>query len=43
LYRGGRPPVNRLLRGTLSLEGINAGFDRLHAGTAVPQIVEIDQ
>lgn len=39
LYREGRLPVHRLLSGTLSLDEINAGFDRLHDGSAVRQVV----
>ncbi|MND87689.1 putative alcohol dehydrogenase D [compost metagenome] len=40
LYRDGRLPVNRLLSGRLSLEQINEGFDRLHDGSAVRQVIE---
>ena len=39
LYLQGRLPVDRLLSGRLSLDAINDGFDRLHAGTAVRQVV----
>jgi len=39
LYRAGRLPVNRLMSGTLALEDINAGFDRLHEGKAVRQVI----
>jgi alcohol dehydrogenase len=39
LYRRGRLPVDRLMSGTLRLEQINEGFDRLHAGTAIRQVV----
>jgi alcohol dehydrogenase len=39
LYRQGRLPVDRLLTGRLPLEKINEGFDRLHAGQAVRQVV----
>lgn len=39
LYRSGRLPVNRLMSGVLPLEEINVGFDRLHEGKAVRQIV----
>ena len=31
LYRAGRLPVNKLMSGSLRLEQINAGFDRLAA------------
>ena len=39
LFRGGRLPVDRLLTGTLALDDINHGFDLLHAGQAVRQVV----
>jgi alcohol dehydrogenase len=39
LYREGRLPVDRLLGATLTLDEINEGFDRLHDGGAVRQIV----
>lgn len=41
LHRAGRLPVERLLSGRLSLEDLNAGFDRLAAGEAVRQVVEL--
>jgi len=39
LYRAGRLPVDRLLTHRLSLDGINAGFDRLARGEAIRQVV----
>jgi alcohol dehydrogenase len=39
LYRRGRLPVDRLLSGRLKLQEINEGFDRLHDGKAVRQVV----
>ncbi len=42
LYRAGRLPVDRLMSGSLTLDEINAGFDRLHAGSVVRQIVRFD-
>jgi len=39
LYRRGRLPVVRLMSGRLKLEAINEGFDRLHEGKAVRQVV----
>lgn len=39
LYRQGRLPVNKLMTGRLTLDEINLGFDRLHDGTAVRQVV----
>jgi len=39
LYQRGKLPVNRLMSGRLALEGINEGFDLLHAGKAVRQVV----
>ncbi len=41
LYRRGRLPVDRLMSGTLGLDEINLGFDRLHDGTAVRQVVTL--
>ncbi|MES2337401.1 MAG: zinc-dependent alcohol dehydrogenase family protein [Pseudomonadota bacterium] len=43
LYRAGRLPVDRLVSGYLTLDDINAGFDALHAGRAVRQIVRFDR
>jgi alcohol dehydrogenase len=40
LYRAGRLPVDRLMSGTLTLDEINEGFDRLHEGKAVRQVIE---
>jgi alcohol dehydrogenase len=39
LYRAGKLPVNRLMSGYLSLDEINEGFDRLHSGAVVRQII----
>ena len=39
LYRRGRLPVDKLMSGTLQLSEINEGFDRLHDGTAIRQVV----
>jgi alcohol dehydrogenase len=39
LYRQGRMPVNRLMSGKLVLDEINKGFDLLHEGKAVRQVV----
>jgi len=39
LYKAGRLPVDRLMSGLLSLDEINLGFDRLHAGTVVRQVI----
>ncbi len=39
LYRQGRLPVDRLMSGRLRLEDVNEGFDRLHEGAAVRQVV----
>ena len=41
LYRRGRLPVDRLMSGRLRLEEINEGFDRLHEGKAVRQVIEL--
>jgi alcohol dehydrogenase len=40
LYRAGRLPVDRLMTHRLRLEEINQGFDRLHEGRAVRQVIE---
>ncbi len=42
LYQQGRLPVDRLLTGTMPLEDINRGFDLLHEGVAVRQVVTFD-
>lgn len=39
LYRQGRLAVDRLMSGKLALEDINRGFDLLHEGRAVRQVV----
>lgn len=41
LYQRGRLPVDRLMSGTLKLDDINDGFDRLHSGAAIRQVVEL--
>jgi alcohol dehydrogenase len=39
LYKQGRLPVDKLLTGRLQLDQINEGFDLLHEGKAVRQVV----
>jgi Zn-dependent alcohol dehydrogenase len=39
LYRRGKLPVDRLLSGTVSLDGLNAGFDRLARGETVRDVL----
>jgi alcohol dehydrogenase len=39
LYRRGKLPVDRLMSDRLSLDDINLGFDRLHEGKAVRQVI----
>jgi alcohol dehydrogenase len=39
LYKQGRLPVNRLMTHRLKLDQINEGFDRLHEGKAVRQVI----
>ena len=39
LYRAGRMPVDRLMSGRLTLDQINEGFDLLHEGKAIRQVV----
>ena len=40
LYRQGKLPVDKLLTGRLKLDEINHGFDLLHEGKAVRQVIE---
>jgi alcohol dehydrogenase len=40
MFMQGRLPVDRLLTGRLTLDNINHGFDLLHEGEAIRQIVE---
>ena len=42
LFQRGRLPVDRLMSGSLALDEINEGFDRLAQGTVVRQIVRFD-
>ena len=42
LYQQGRLPVDKLLTGRLALEDINRGFDLLHEGKAIRQVVVFD-
>jgi alcohol dehydrogenase len=42
LYQQGRLPVDRLLSGRLALDEINHGFDLLHEGKAIRQVVVFD-
>jgi alcohol dehydrogenase len=39
LYRQGRLPIDRLMSEHLTLDDINAGFDRLHEGKTVRQMI----
>jgi alcohol dehydrogenase len=38
-YQAGKLPVNRLLGGSMPLDGINTGFDALASGDALRQTV----
>jgi alcohol dehydrogenase len=42
LYMQGRLPVDKLLSGRLALDDINRGFDLLHEGKAIRQVVVFD-
>ena len=42
LYTQGRLPVDKLLSGRLTLDQINEGFDLLHEGKAIRQVVVFD-
>jgi alcohol dehydrogenase len=39
LFQQGKLPVDRLLTGRLKLDEINQGFDRLHRGEAIRQVI----
>ncbi|MFD0852312.1 alcohol dehydrogenase, partial [Actinomadura adrarensis] len=39
MYRAGNLPVDRLLSHRIRLDEINEGFDRLHSGAAVRQVI----
>lgn len=39
MYAAGQLPVDRLLSGRLTLDEVNAGFDLLHSGEAVRQVI----
>jgi alcohol dehydrogenase len=41
LYKAGRLPVDRLLSGSIGLDEINEGFDRLHEGRVIRLVVEM--
>ena len=43
LFRAGKLPVDKLLTGILRLEEINEGFDRLHRGEAVRQVIVFEE
>ena len=43
LYRAGKLPVDRLMSGKMKLEQINEGFDLLHEGKALRQVIEFPQ
>ena len=40
LYKRGKLPVQKLISGTIPLEEINAGFDRLAAGSVLRQVMK---
>lgn len=40
MYQRGKLPVDRLMSGRMKLEDINEGFDLLHEGKAVRQVIE---
>jgi len=42
LFKRGRLPIDKLLTGTLGLDQINKGFDRLHEAKAVRQVITFD-
>ncbi|MCA0870537.1 zinc-dependent alcohol dehydrogenase family protein [Seohaeicola saemankumensis] len=42
LHAQGRLPVERLMSEKIRLEEINAGFDKLHAGQTIRQVIDFD-
>lgn len=42
LFRQGKLPVDKLLSDTLTLDGINEGFEKLAAGQAIRQVILFD-
>lgn len=40
LHRRGRLPVEKLMTHRIALDDVNEGFDRLHAGEAIRQVIE---
>src|SRR5690606_19190110 len=40
LHRRSKLPVEKLLTHRITLDEVNAGFDRLHTGEAIRQIIE---
>jgi alcohol dehydrogenase len=38
----GKLPVEKLLTHRIRLDDINAGFDRLHDGSAIRQVIEFN-
>ena len=40
LYKRGKLPVHKLISGTIALADINAGFDRLAAGSVLRQVMQ---
>lgn len=42
LHRRGRLPVEKLMTHRIKLEEINEGFDRLHRGDAIRQVIEFE-
>lgn len=43
LHRRGRLPVEKLMTHRITLDDVNEGFDRLHAGEAIRQVIEFDE
>ena len=39
LYKRGKLPVQKLISGTIALDDINAGFDRLASGSVLRQVM----
>jgi alcohol dehydrogenase len=43
LHRRGKLPVEKLMTHRITLDEVNLGFDRLHAGEAIRQVIEFPQ
>jgi alcohol dehydrogenase len=42
LFKRGKLAVDKLLTHRITLQDVNAGFDRLHRGEAIRQVIEFE-